>query len=52
MSPVTKLTARAYQVQGSSRRIISLTFWFGSATPRNFRSTIMMEPTTVAIPMM
>ena len=52
MSPMAALTAKAYQVHGSSRRIISLTFWFGSARPRNSRSTITMEPTTAAIPMM
>ena len=27
--PLAALAAKAYQVHGSSRRIISLTFWFG-----------------------
>ena len=50
--PVTKLTARAHQVHGSSRRIISLAFWPRSARPRNRRSTMTMEPATTAMPRM
>ena len=50
--PVTKLTPRAHHVHGSNRRIISLMSWPRSARPRNRRSTITIEPTTVAMPMM